>query len=235
MRDPRSELRDYLQRLVYRYFNLGSLQRELHIIEGWRSRSGTSAYGLGTYFFALVGYSFRRIILVELASLLSEGEEKSLLDWLGKAREHAAHLQPSLYDASCSRQRSMVLDEYREIIERQLSEIGRHQDTIERIKTHRDKAIAHLDRAYFNNPEKLYMDYPLKDDDIDCLLDLVKNILRNHYEYLFNVDADLEVGSAATSDTLLRYAEAFLRAGNDRDLIAKGFRPRDYLVDARQP
>lgn len=231
MRDPENELRGYLEKLVHRYLNLVSLHRELRIINSWRSRPGVSAYELGAYFFALVGYSFWRTVLVELALLLSEKEDKSVLDWLKKAREHVARLRPSLYDASSNTQKPIKPSDYRAIIDGQLSEIQVLEDTIDRIQAHRDKSIAHLDRTYFNNPDKLYIDYALTYTDIGDLLALVERILRSHYECLLNADVDLEVASASTSDTLLRCAEAFLRARNDQDLIAKGFRPASYLVD----
>lgn len=235
MKDPAGELMDYLERLTYRYLNLVSLHRELHIINDWRRRPNVSAHESGAYFFALVGYSFWRTILVDLILLLSENEDKSLLDWLKKAREHAASLKPSLHDALSNIQEPTRLGDYRAIIDGQLSEIQTLEGTIKRMRVHRDKAIAHIDRTYFNNPGKLCMDYPLICADIDDLLALVARILKSHYEHVRNVDVDLEVASVSTSDTLLRCAEAFLKACNDQELIAKGFRPVDYLVDEWKP
>ncbi|MFB0516326.1 MAG: hypothetical protein ACETWG_06960, partial [Candidatus Neomarinimicrobiota bacterium] len=45
-------------------------------------------------------------------------------------------------------------------------------------KAQRDRALAHSDAAYFNNPQALYKRYPLSTKDIDGLMDTVSEILR---------------------------------------------------------
>jgi len=234
MREPKTELRSYLDKLMYRYLNIKSLRREIRIISSWKDKSNVSVVEAGAYFLALVNYSFWRIILVELAMLLSDSEQKSLLDWLKKAREHASPLEPARFITNASDDRHELIRprEYREIIDKQLAQIGSLQSTIDRVKGHRDKAIAHLDRIYFNNPERLYTDFPLGDADVEDLFKLVESILATHYLYLFKAGVKLEVASVSTVDTLLRYAEAFLKVRMDRDLIARGFRPVDYLEEA---
>src|SRR5690554_7624492 len=97
MREPKTELRSYLDKLMYRYLNIKSLRREIRIISSWKDKSNVSVVEAGAYFLALVNYSFWRIILVELAMLLSDSEQKSLLDWLKKAREHASPLEPARF------------------------------------------------------------------------------------------------------------------------------------------
>lgn len=233
MRDPKEELRDYLGKLVYRYLNIKSIYRELQIIDRWMEMPNVQVVTTANYFLNLVIYSFWRIILVELAMLLSGREEKSLLDWLMKAKEHASKLQPMRYNprAAGGEYKPIPPRQYLKVIDRQIAQVNRLKPIIERVKAHRDKAIAHLDAKYFNTPEKLSVDFPLGDQDISALLKLVECILETHYLYLFRASVTLEVASASTVESLFRYAEAFLRARTDKDLIAKGFRPADYFVD----
>jgi hypothetical protein len=158
---------------------------------------------------------------------LSEKEARSLLDWLTKAKEHAASVKPTRYNASYSggERKPIKPEEYRAIIDDQIAQLHARKDVIDRIKARRDKAIAHLDKAYFDDPKALDRDYPLGNDDIDDLMEVVSSTLRKHHSCLFEADMRMEVVSVHTVDTVLQYARAFMRARRDFNLIEKGFRP----------
>ena len=106
------------------------------------------------------------------------------------------------------------------------------------MKAWRDKAIAHLDTAYFNGPKALDEEYPLLDEEypltypyIDLIMEEVSDILRKHSSCLFAVDLRMEILSTKNVDSVLNYARAFQRIRKDRALIKKGFRPVSYLGD----
>ena len=164
---------------------------------------------------------------------LSAKEQASLIDWLMKAREHAPSLGPTRYNPSHSsgEREPIKPKEYRAVIERHINRLEAQRDVIDRIKSRRDKAIAHLDKAYFDNPKALDEDYPLSDDDIDCLMDVVSDILRKHYSCLFDSDLRMEILSTRNVDLVLKYARAFQRARKDRTLIKNGFKPINYMRD----
>lgn len=73
--------------------------------------------------------------------------------------------------------------------------------------------------------------YPLTYADIDRLMDMISDILRKHYSCLFGRDPRPELLSLRNVDKLLKYAGAFNRARNDRDLIRKGFKPINYTQE----
>ena len=132
--------------------------------------------------FSLPLYSVSRIVLVELSMFLSEKEERSLLDWLYKAKEHAGSMKPTRYNADLRRQEPMKIEEYRSLIDDQIAQLHANKKVIDKIKAHRDKAIVHLDKKYFDSAESIDRIYPLGDKDIDVLMDTVSGVLRKHYQ-----------------------------------------------------
>lgn len=229
MLDHKTWLRSYLEQLIHRYQNVRSLHEQLQTLELWRAKPNTQAIELGNYFFALVSYSFTRTIIVELCSLLSNKEQRSLVDWLKEARIQASPLAPERYIVEEDKYDPISPKEYSEIVDAHLTAISLQQSVIDRLKAHRDKAIAHLDKVYFNNPDKLYLDYPVHDKDISDLLRLMRDILRDHCFYLFKADVDPDVQSCTGLQTILEYVEAFARARADSSLLERGFCPANYL------
>lgn len=233
MKNPKTQLREYLDVLIHRFLNTKSLYQELKRIYGWKTPKRFQAYNLGAYFFELAEYSLLRIVLVEMSMLLSKNEERSLIDWLKKAREHAASLGPTCYNPSYSggERRPIKEKEYRALIDRHTNRLDAQQKVIDRIKARRNKAIAHFDSAYFNNLNALDKRYPLTYSDIDRLMDLVGEILRKHHSCLFKADPRMEILSTRNVDLVLNYARAFQRARKDRALIKNGFKPVAYMQD----
>lgn len=234
MNNPHDEIRTYLERLVHRYLNTESMNRLLNDIAQWNVPGRREALELGAHFFQCVTYGLWRIILVELAMLLSDREQRSLLDWLKKTREHAASVRPTRYNPAYphGEREPLTPKEYCDIVDDQLGRIAAQQNVINRIKTQRDKAIAHLDKSYFDDPEAILNDYPLSDADVGGLMGLVKAILETHYGYLFGSDLEITVHSVRTVNTVLNYARAFIRVREDSALMEKSFMPAKYLSDA---
>jgi hypothetical protein len=171
-----------------------------------------------------------RIYLVELAAILSAREERSLIDWLKKAREHAKSLSPTRYNPICKDEREPIkAEEYQSIIDKNQSELNSHKILINRIKAWRDKLIAHIDKKYFNEPSAIYQDYQIYNTEIDQLIEAVSKIMHEHYLYLFKAGLRMEILSEMDVDSVLNYVRAFQRIRNDKALINSGFRPVVYL------
>jgi len=233
MKNPKIQLRTYLKTLFQRFLNTKSLYQELMRIYGWKPPGRFEAYSLGVNSFELVEYSLLRTVLVEISALLSEKEARSLKDWLKKASEHAASLEATCYNPGYSGggRQPIKEEEYRALIDEHEDRLDAQQKVVDQIKAWRDKAIAHFDSAYFNNPQALDKRYPLTYSDINCLMDVVSEILRKHYSCLFNADPRMEILSTRNVDSVLNYARAFQRARKDRALIKKGFKPVAYTQD----
>ena len=172
-----------------------------------------------------------RIYLIELAALLSDKEDRSLIDWLQKACVHAKALCPSRYKPSEKNEREVIKpNEYREIIDKNISSLGSFDDLINRIKTWRDKSIAHLDKAFFDAPSAIYDKFPITNSEIDELIECVSKILHEHYSYIFHADSRMEILSVTNVDSVLSYVQAFQRVRQDKELLNKGFRPVDLTI-----
>ena len=154
-----------------------------------------------------------------------------MFHWLKRAWECAAEVKPTRYNPHQTRgeREPISVKEFRTLIDGQIAELEARKDTISRIKGRRDKATAHLDKEYFDDPQALSRDYPLTDNDLDDLIELVGSILRKHHSWLFGSDIVMEVRSVHTIDAVLEYTRAFMRARQDFDFIKMGFRPALYL------
>jgi hypothetical protein len=171
-----------------------------------------------------------RIYLVELAAMLSEKEDRSLIDWLGKACVHARSICPTRYNPSEKNEREVIKEnEYREIIKKNIRELNSFNDLINRIKSWRDKFIAHFDKTFFDTPSAIYEKFPITNSEIDELIECVARILHEHYLYLFHADSRMEILSEMNVDSILRYVQAFQKVRTDKMLRNKGFRPANYL------
>lgn len=231
MSDSNAELREYFDKLVHRFLNIKSMRQQLKSVLAWTSPARIDALNLGRYFFQLATYCLSRIVLVELSALLSHKEKRSLFHWLERARESAAELKPTRYNPHQTRgdREPISVEDFRTMTDGHIAQLEARKDTITRIKGRRDKAIVHLDRKYFDDPQALSRDYPVTDNDLDDLIELVGSILRKHHSCLFGSDIVMEVKSAYTIDAVLEYTRAFMRARQDFDLIKTGFRPELYL------
>jgi len=230
MNNPKEKLREYLEQIVHRFLNAKSLFCELKRINSWSTPEREEALNHGSYFFQLATYSMTRIYLVELAALLSDKEDRSLIDWLRKACVHARSICPTRYNPSEKNERESIKpNEYREIIDKNIRELDSFNDLINRIKAWRDKSIAHLDKAFFDTPSAIYERYPINNSEIDQLIECVSQILHEHYSYIFHGDLRMEILSVATVDSILSYVQAFQRVRKDEKLISSGFMPANYL------
>jgi len=229
MTDPNVQLREYLDKLIHRFLNIRSMSQQLKAILGWQSPTRIETLNRGYYFFGLATYSLSRIIFTELSMLLSPREERSLSDWLKKAKDHAAKLKPTRYNPEMGEHEFIEIEQYRSLIDGQSADLALREDTIKRMKARRDKAIAHMDKKYFDDPQALFRDYPLSDSELEDLMELAGGILRKHYSCLFQADIRIEVTSVHTVDAVLEYTRAFMRARRDFDLIKMGFNPTLYL------
>ncbi len=232
MRSPDTEMRTYLKRLVNCYMNLDCMDRQLSEMARWKVGDKRKAFERGEAFFNWAAYSLSRTILVELAAMLSPSADRSLIDWLGKAKEHAESLKPTRYNQNSPNEReTLSKDAYRAVIDAQLLQLNSHAITSDNILSHRNKAIAHFDKPYFENPEQIHEDYPLSKKDVRLLLNEVRDILKDHYGYLFESDLNMQVQSLYTLDAVLEYTLGFIRMQEDPDLLEKGFEPMKYLPE----
>ncbi|CUS43639.1 hypothetical protein MGWOODY_Smn1294 [hydrothermal vent metagenome] len=96
-----------------------------------------------------------------------------------------------------------------ETFDEQVARLEAHRATITAIMGRRDKFFAHLDKRYFREPERIYVDFPLEDSAVIALVNVVIAIITEHQWKLretanFHVAEFLEIGV----DNMVRNLEA---------------------------
>ena len=231
MINPIKEIPEYLEKLVRQYLFITGMNRQLEIMREWEAPNRIEALNEGSYFFRLVSYSFTRTIFIELAKFISKNEERSLIDFLEKAKMFSKSIFPAKYNQEIENRESISTEEYTKIIDSQLQKIQEQEKIITSIKKRRDTVFAHTDSKYFNNPNIVYEHFPISLSDVDNLMLLITDILRTHHSFLLNSDIDLEIKSLGNVDNILINNRAFRRVWKDKRIIECGIKPFQYKLD----
>ena len=209
MQNPKKELTEYFQQLLYRFLRIHSLMRQLSILSEWELKSDNPTEIVGEYFYELFRHSAGRMVILDLYNLISSDNQKSLIDWLALAKIHWKSLDLSALDIAKNtgvRTRiSLKQQEYNAIIDEANENILKHHETINSLKGFRDKDIAHSDSSIFNNPTKFREQYPLSNIDISLLMEVVSQILHKQYLLIFHSDLTMEITSSNEIDNILRH------------------------------
>lgn len=229
MRNPKNELRDYLKKLIVKLLYVKGLNKQLKLLKEWETPKRIIALEIGAYFFKLVGFSFNRTLLIELCLLLDAREEKCIVDWLAKAKEHSKPLGSSIYNPKNGKREILNTDAYRKIISEQQQSLASKKEIIDRVKGRRDRVLTHSDARYFNEPDDLYVKFPLSTEEIDDLINTITEILRMQHVYLFESDLDIQVHATSNIDTILSHTRGFKRVWHDKR--AKSLYPSLYKLD----
>lgn len=71
-----------------------------------------------------------------------------------------------------------------DVLRRQRDDLESHRQTIDVIKSRRNKFFAHLDRKYFKDPRAVFLDYPLSRANLIALVNCVISIIVDHQSHL---------------------------------------------------
>ena len=216
MQNPKVELREYLSKLITRLLYIKGMNKQLKLLKEWETPNRIIALETGAYFFRLVGFSFNRTLLIELCMLFDDREEKCIVDWLNKAKEHSKSLEPTLFNPESEKQEILNSEIYQKIVNEQQDLIASKKEIIDRVKNRRDKALAHSDAKYFNKPDDLYVKFPLSIEEIEDLIKTATEILRMQYVYLFESDLDIQVHALTNIDRILSHIRGFQRVWHDK-------------------
>jgi hypothetical protein len=216
MQNPKKELRDYLNKLIFRLLYIKGINKQLKLLKKWEIPDKIIALETGAYFFKLVSYSFNRTLLIELCMLLCDREKKGIVDWLSKAKENSKSLEPIIYNPDSGKREILRSEAYQKIVRKQQELIASKKDIIDRVKGRRDKALAHSDARYFNEPDDLYIKFPLSIKEIGELINIASEILSMQHIYLFGSDLDIQVYTTSNIDTILWHIRGFKRVLDDK-------------------
>lgn len=229
MQDPKNEIRDYLKKLIHRLLYVKGLNKQLKLLREWETPERIIALEIGSYFFRLVGFSFYRTLLIELFMLLNDREEKCINDFLIKANENAKSIEPKRFNIKSGKREIVNFIDYQKVIKEQQELINSKKTIIDNIKGRRDTSLTHSDAKYFNNPDDIYIKYPLSDENIEDVIELATEILRIQHVYLLDSDLDIQVHATSNIDTILWHTRGFSRVWHDER--AKDLHPGLYKLD----
>lgn len=239
MTNPEEELKDYLKRLVHNFIYLKSLLHQINLFIDWRKNNEEEEVKAGAHFYSLVLYSFKRVIVLESYKILSKREERTLIDWLEKAKVYFSSLKPSRYGRPSQREPLQDIylskDEYHDLVDTHLSYINAFEELIENLHSLRDKNFAHSDKQYFDDPDKINLDFPVSWNELTELFDCVANILREHHSLIFDSDMDMHLHSAYDINSVLKSSRAFKRVWNNKKLSEIGLNKKVFNKDDYDP
>lgn len=235
MNNPDVYLREYLKNLLFNYITCKENYQQLDELFKWVNKNGYETVEQAEHFYYLVFFNFRKVLLLELYKLFSDGEKRSIVDWLCKAYDNAhslglVHIDPWVDDEEKSKT-TINVDYYKEVIDKHKKTIDCHSHLIKNLKSLRDKSFAHADKEFF--PENADVDkyFPIKWSEIESLIKCADKILTTHYEFLFNTEYSTDVLSGGGIESVLKSSRAFSRIRKSKKLLNSGFKPWDYLND----
>lgn len=234
MVNPESVLKSYLETLVHHLIYLNSILDQVNEFNDWFATDGDKAIHIGGWFYKVSLYSFKRILTIEACKLLLKREQRSLIDWLNRASEHANSLNPSYYVSRIG-YTAMDITEYRNLIEEQKNSISNFEELIQNMKSLRDKGFTHSDKEYFDNPAKLETDFQISWNEFNDIYSLMSSIVKKQYSLLFNSDMNMHLSAHGTIKTVLNHTRAFQRVLENRELHNLGLRLYTFKSDDYDP
>jgi len=216
MEDQKHPVIQYFEKIFFRYLHIDSLNRQINQIMDWHMPGRMEAITIGSHFFELALYSFGRIVLIDLLKLVNEKEDRSLFHWLEKAKREAPNLEISRYNSDSGLRNPIPVAEYHELINAQLAQLRGYTEIVEGIRVRRNKMIAHADKKFFDDPERLFQRYPMAGLDIQPLMVTIKSILHEQYLLLLHADSGMEVHATSDVERILGFTRAFHRVYHDR-------------------
>ena len=191
--------------------NMDSLKSMVEFIQDAENKDVADAYWY--LFRSLYDLLFDNVVLT-LAWLFDPKGQRSLNWCLARVQEQSRALIPMLADARMSHEprifqtqkglesykllaneRPLTKKERQEFRRKTLGEFGSTisecragieniQDQLEALKAVRDESIAHRGRRFFDDPKRFWDEMSLGIDDLDCLTNTAKTILKKLYGLL---------------------------------------------------
>lgn len=192
MQNPKREIPEYLDKLKKAFLYLTTYQTQLDQIFEWNRNNPGEPY-LSGQFMEISIFNLQTMIMLETYKLAAEKEQISVRELLKHCQTHYSQIEPSVYDREAENQRRILSkEEYEDIIIKNFEALDAHNETIDHLRAIRDKSIAHADKKYFQDSDRLYADFPLKWKNVIALIECLKSILKEHIVLIQHADSDLD-------------------------------------------
>lgn len=211
MQNPQSQFDAHLNQTFQDIVFL--LRSRIELLKQLSADENQILWSMGAIFgiFYVVHQSLLDNLIVTLSWLFSKRDNKSLIWYLNQVREHSASFS-------------------RDEIDEQLNQIDALEDTIERVKTVRDKCTVHRDPNAVNNREKFLTENKLELADFENLINLAERIINCHFGRFQDTTLDFglpsnDVGALARCleqrAELLRFLEEFDISNKKPDFVER--------------
>ena len=167
-----ADLRETLERLGD-YFVFADAKYKLLMETRKYLQNDPDLYAVAPGFFTLIHESLTIDLMISVARLYEENRsDRNLQKFL-----NAVEMNMKSVNALDSRINVSVVARHR-------AEIGKQQQVLVNLKTHRDKLLVHHDKEYFLEPRKAQSDAPITFEELSNLLKTAEEILRTYYPAL---------------------------------------------------
>ena len=167
---------DFEEFLESFYYNVSSLKKYFSLYKLIKiNYKKTNKY---SYVFCTILSSLEKTFFVELAKLLDDREQRSLQSLIKISKKEINNFKSN--------------DEINKSIEK-LESILKNEELREKLKKYRDKYIAHNDKEYFINSQKIFKEYPIKNNVFEKVINIIFDEVSKIY-YLYIPFIDLSNG-----------------------------------------
>lgn len=210
MTDPKKELQVYLRKLIDWFVFIKYIFDEREKLDLWIQKpEGIIALDEGRSIFNLFQRISNQTLLIEICKFIDDDEEKSLIDFVIKCKEHAKPLEPMLLLTEGFPKKILSPEEFEIVIDEMLAKLDQHKEVIQKLKIRRNKALAHTDASFFNDPDKHYETYPLPVEEVGKLLMTIDEILKKLSLYIFQADYDFTLHTVRGVDRVIEFMRAY--------------------------
>lgn len=193
MKNPQKQIVDLLKSLANRVVDLDSklsdVQKFYDLIKEERY---LEIVNNTPTFFRIHNNSIQRDLVIVLAKTFDPSSRRSifkLIDWIKENKSNLKYKGQPITD---------------ENIESYLQKIKSVKHILNKIKTQRDKFIAHDDPIYFDEPYRINEDAPINLDEFNSVLKVLRKILFGIYSSLENVHNEMKLVGIRNIDFIVK-------------------------------
>lgn len=193
MQNPQKQIVDLLESLANRVIDLDAkLNDAKNFYDLIKDERYLEIVNNTPTFFRIHNNSIQRDLVIVLAKTFDPGSRRSvlkLIDWIKENNNNLEYKGQPLTD---------------EDIESFLQNVSGIEHILSKIKTQRDKFIAHDDPIYFDEPYRINEDAPINLDELERVLDVLREILFEIYSSIKNAHFEMKLVGLRNIDFIVK-------------------------------
>ena len=209
----REDILAYLNGLKNSVLHTSTILHQINLILDWQKKDYRDEAQTEGLFFSYVFMCFHRVIVLELYKLLWNQEFMNLNQFLNELGKNYNIIKPLSFD------NPVPSNTYLNSIKKHKKQLKDISHITNNIRELRNNLYAHSDQTYYNDHEKLGQDFPVNWNDLNTALEVIREIVREHYGYIFQSDLDMSKIHSTNNVTLyLKRSLGFERFWKNKNL-----------------